>query len=70
MTLLTIRSMKMRSIKEEAHRLVDKLSEDATWDDLKYLIYVRQNIKAGLADSEAGRVVDVAEVREEFGLAQ
>ena len=62
--------MKMRSIKEEAHRLVDKLSEDATWDDLKYLIYVRQNIKAGLADSEAGRVVDVSEVREECGLDQ
>jgi predicted transcriptional regulator len=62
--------MKMRSIKEEAHRLVDKLSEDATWDDLRYQIYVRQNIEAGLADSEAGRVVDVADVRKEFGLDQ
>ena len=62
--------MKMRSIKEEAHRLVDKLSEGATWDDLNYLIYVRQNIEVGLADSEAGRVVDVSEVREEFGLDQ
>ena len=58
----------MQNIKEEAHRLVDKLSEDATWDDLRYQIYLRQNIEAGLADSEAGRVVDVAEVREEFGL--
>jgi len=45
--------MKMRSIKEEAHRLVGQLSEDATWDDLMYQIYVRQNIEAGLADSEA-----------------
>jgi len=60
--------MKMRSIKEEAHRLVDQLSEDATWDDLMYQIYVRQNIEAGLADGEAGRVVDVADVRKEFGL--
>jgi predicted transcriptional regulator len=62
--------MKMRSIKEAAHRLVDSLSEDATWDDLRYQIYVRQNIEAGLADSEVGRVGDVAEVREEFGLDQ
>ena len=60
----------MGSIREEAHRLVDKLSEDATWDDLRYLIYVRQNIEAGLADSEAGRLMDVADVRKEFGLDQ
>jgi len=62
--------METRSMKEEAHRLVDKLAEDATWDDLMYQIYVRQNIEAGLADSEAGRVVEVADVRKEFGLDQ
>ncbi len=31
-------------------------------------IYVRQSIEAGLADSNAGRTVDVAEVREKFRL--
>jgi hypothetical protein len=56
------------NIKEEARRLVENLPEDVTWDDLMYQIYVRQNIEAGLADSEADRVTDVEKVREEFGL--
>jgi predicted transcriptional regulator len=55
-------------VKKNAHKLVDQLPEDATWDDLMHEIYVRQTIEAGLADSEAGRVQDVAQVRERFGL--
>lgn len=58
-----------RKIKEEAHRLVDRLDDAATWDDLMYEIYVRQSIEAGLADSAAGRTVPVAQVREQFGLS-
>jgi predicted transcriptional regulator len=56
------------NIKEEARRLIDKLPEDITWDDLMHEIYVRQAIESGLADSEAGRSKDVAEVRAKFGL--
>lgn len=55
-------------IKEEAMRLIERLPDDMTWEDLMYEIYVRQSIEAGLADSEAGRVMDVADVRSEFGL--
>jgi predicted transcriptional regulator len=62
--------MKETTIKEEARRLVEELPEGATWDDLMYRIYVRQKIEAGLRDSEAGRTVDVAEVRARFGLAR
>jgi predicted transcriptional regulator len=36
---------------------------------LLYEIYMRQAIEAGLADSEAGRTLDVKEVRAKFGLA-
>ena len=57
-----------RKIKEEAHRLVDRLEDAATWDDLMHEIYVRQSIEAGLADSAAGRTVPVEQVREQFGL--
>ncbi len=57
-----------QGIKEAARQLVDSLPDDATWNDLRYAIYVRQTIEAGLADSEAGRVVDVEEIRQEFGL--
>lgn len=56
------------NIKEEAKRLIEKLPEDMTWDDLMHEIYVRQAIEAGLADSEAGKVSEVAEVRGKFGL--
>ena len=55
-------------IKSEAHRLIDTLPEDATWDDIMYRVYVRQCIDAGVADAEAGRVIDVDEVRRRFGL--
>jgi hypothetical protein len=55
-------------IREEAMRLIERLPDDMTWEDLMYEIYVRQSIEAGLADSEAGRVKNVADVRSEFGL--
>jgi predicted transcriptional regulator len=62
--------MASTNVKQEARRLVDNLPENATWDDLMYEIYVRQAIDAGLADSDAGRTLDVKEVRAKFGLLQ
>ena len=61
--------MSATNVKQEARRLVDNLPENVTWDDLMYDIYVRQAIEAGLADSEAGRILDVKEVRAKFGLS-
>jgi predicted transcriptional regulator len=61
--------MQTTNIRQEAQRLIEKLPENATWDDLMYEIYVRQAIEAGLADSETGRTLDVKEVRAKFGLA-
>ena len=55
-------------IKSAAHRLVESLPDDATWDDIMYRVYVRQAIDAGLQDVAEGRLVDVAEVRRQFGL--
>ena len=60
--------MNTSNVKEEAQRLIERLPETMTWDDLMHEIYVRQAIEAGLADSEAGRVTDVEQVRENFGL--
>ncbi len=56
------------AVKEEARRLVDRLPEDATWEDVQYEVYVRQAIEAGLKDSRDGRVVPLAEARRRFGL--
>lgn len=58
------------TIKTEAHRIVEQLPDDASWEDLIYRLYVRQSIEAGLRDSEAGRVESVAEVRRSFGLPE
>jgi len=55
-------------VKSAAHRLIDALPDDATWDDIMYRVYVRQCVAASLKDADAGRVVDVAEVRRRFGL--
>ena len=60
--------MRTHNIKKEAFHLLEKLPDNATWDDLMYEIYVRQTIDAGIEDSKAGRTIDVKEVRAKFGL--
>jgi len=60
--------MSMENIKDQARRLLEKLPDDVTWDQLMHEIYVRQSIEAGLADSKAGKTIDVSEVRSRFGL--
>lgn len=57
-------------IRSAARQLVDSLPDDATWDDVMYRIYVRQAIEAGRRDAAEGRLVDVAEVRRQFGLPE
>ncbi|MBM4033046.1 MAG: hypothetical protein FJ291_14855 [Planctomycetes bacterium] len=56
--------------KDEAHSVVDRMPEGATWDDLIHEIYVREVIDNGLADSREGRTRDVHEVRERYGIVQ
>jgi len=56
------------NIKEEARKLIENLADDSTWDDLMREIYVRQAIESGLADSQAGRTMEVERVRADFGL--
>lgn len=56
------------TIKEEARRLVERLADDATWEDLQYEIYFRQAVEAGLKDAREGRTVSSDEARRRFGL--
>ena len=60
--------MQTTNVREEARKLIDKLPDHSTWDDLMREIYVRQAIEAGLADSQAGRTTSVEKVRASFGL--
>ena len=43
--------------KEEIREILDKLPDDATLEDIQYQIYVRQQIRQGLSDAEAGRTL-------------
>ena len=43
--------------------LARRLPPDATLEDAQYHLYVRQQIEAGLADDEAGRLIDTDEMR-------
>jgi predicted transcriptional regulator len=56
------------SVKQQAHELIDKLPDSATWRDVIYEMVVRHEIELGLADSEAGRTLSAEEVLKEFGL--
>ncbi|VTT97163.1 Uncharacterized protein OS=Calothrix sp. PCC 6303 GN=Cal6303_0919 PE=4 SV=1 [Gemmataceae bacterium] len=60
--------MPATGVKDQAHKLVDQLPDDATWDDLLYEIYVRQSIDAGIEDARAGRVTPVDELRQRLGI--
>ena len=53
----------MSTIKEEAKRLIDKLPEQATWDDLLYEFYVKKKIALSLKAAEEGRVVSHEEAK-------
>ncbi len=56
------------TVKEEGRRLVDRLPDDATWEDIQYEVYVRQAIEAGLKDSYEDLFVSLDEARRRFGL--
>lgn len=53
----------MLAVKESAKQVVENLSDQSTWDDLMYELYVRQKIDRGLNDLKNGRVVAHEEVR-------
>ena len=56
----------MATIKEEAQKLLNKLPDEATWDDLMYEIYARKKIDAGIKAADAGRLVSHDEVKRRF----
>jgi len=50
--------METTDIKQEAHRLVDKLSHDATWDDLMYESMSGRQLSAELQTAMRSRHTD------------
>lgn len=56
----------MRIVKEEAKRLIDKLPEHATWDDIMYEFYVKKKLALALKSADEGHVVSHEEVKKRF----
>ncbi len=49
--------------KTAAKAILDALPDDASWEDVQYHLYVRQQIDAGLEDEAAGRLINTDEMR-------
>lgn len=56
--------------KQVAHQLIDKLPDDATYDDMMRELYEHQAIERGLADSDANRVTANKALRTKYGLPE
>ena len=56
----------MGMVKDEARKILDKVPDDATWDDIMYEFYVRQKIEASLEAETAGDVIGHEEVQNRF----
>lgn len=52
----------MPTAKEEVRRILDRIPDDASLDDIQYHIYVRQKVAQGLRDLAQGNVLDHEEV--------
>lgn len=53
----------MGAAKEEAKKLIDRLPEQATWDDIMYQLYVQKKIDKGLKAVEEGKVISHEEAK-------
>ena len=56
-------------VKEEVHKLIDSLPDEATMEDLQYLLHVRAEIEKGRASAREGVGASINEVRRKYGLA-
>jgi hypothetical protein len=54
-------------IKQLAHELIEA-PDDATWQDLMYVLDRRADVEGGLAGAKAGRVTEVGELRRDYCL--
>ncbi len=52
----------METAKQEISKLLSKLPDDCSLEDIQYHLYVLQKIERGLRDAEEGRVYTQEEV--------
>lgn len=58
----TKQGAEMQTAKQEVSKLLTRLPDDCTFEDVQYHLYVLQKIERGLKDAEEGRVYSQEEV--------
>jgi predicted transcriptional regulator len=53
----------MNIVREEAQKLLDKLPDQASWEDLMYEIYVSKKIEQGIKDADEGNLLSHEEAK-------
>jgi len=53
----------MQSAKDAVRAIINRLPDQATWEDIMYELYVKQKIEAGLTAIEAGRTIPHHEMK-------
>jgi predicted transcriptional regulator len=53
----SLKEKNMQTAKQAAKQIIDHVSDQATWDDIMYELYVKQKIEKGLSAVEEGRVI-------------
>ena len=56
----------MSTVKEQVRQVAEALPDDATWEQVRYEIHVREQIEAGEAAISEGRTVPHEEVKKRF----
>lgn len=53
----SLKEKNMQTAKQAAKQIIDHVSDQATWDDIMYELYVKQKIEKGLSAIDEGRVI-------------
>jgi predicted transcriptional regulator len=54
----------MNTAKEEVRKILDRIPDDVSYEDIQYHIYVREKIERGLKDVEEGQVLSQEEAEQ------
>jgi len=56
----------MATAKDAAREILEQLSDQVTWNDIMYELYVKQKLETGLEDIESGRTVSHQQLKAEM----
>jgi hypothetical protein len=55
--LKVLKGKNMQTAKQAAKQIIDHVSDQATWNDIMYKLYVKQKIEKGLKAVDEGRIL-------------